>query len=141
MTPRGSAWTAHGQRWAPCTGHRSRRTTHTHTSRTTHTSELVPASAHARTAPHPHRDRYRSAKKFPDRDDISAFSSPIILVPIFSVRMNQFRGIFTPKMRLVRLFPDACNGDVTHYTTFWSVRGAILARSAAETRFARLRSG
>ena len=31
----------------------------------------------------------------------------------FSVRMTQFRGIFTAKMRLVRLFPDACNGDVT----------------------------
>ena len=26
----GSAWTAHGQRWAPCTGHRCRRTAHVH---------------------------------------------------------------------------------------------------------------
>ena len=78
MTPHGSAWTAHGQRWAPCTGHRSRRTTHTSSIRA---RTSIRTRTH-RTASAP-RSRYRSAKKFLDRDDISAFSSPIILVPSF----------------------------------------------------------
>ena len=106
-----------------------------------------------RTRPHPHTHRIRTAYRIRTAIDIDlrkSFQTEMISPPfdprlfsslVFSVRMTQFRGIFAVKMRLVRLFPDACNGDVTHYTTFWSVRGAILARSAAETRFARLRSG
>ena len=138
MTPRGSAWTAHGQRWAPCTGHRSR------SRRTTHTSSIR-ARTRIRTRTHRTASAPRSIsiceKSFQTEMISPPFHPRLFWSLVFSVRINQFRGIFTAKMRLVRLFPDACNGDVTHYTTFWSVRGAILARSAAETRFARLRSG
>ena len=39
---------------------------------------------------------------------------PIILVSIlFLSGFPQFQVVFTAKMRLVGLFPDACNGDVT----------------------------
>ena len=105
---------------------------------------------HPSSYPHPHTHAPHRIRTAIDIDLRKSFQTEMISPPfhprlfwslVFSVRINQFRGIFTAKMRLVRLFPDACNGDVTHYTTFQSGRGAYSARSSAETRFARLRSG
>ena len=97
-----------------------------------------------RTAPHPPRYRHRidDLRKSLQTEMISPPLWPRLFWYLFLLSGSiHFRGIFVANMRLVRLFPDACNGDVTHYTRFRSGRGAYSARSSAETRFARLRSG
>ena len=57
---------------------------------------------------------------------------------VFSVRINQFRGIFTAKMRLVRLFPDACNGDVTCITQHFGPHAEHFQRDPLLNRASRV---
>ena len=77
---------------------------------------------HPSSYPHPHTHAPHRIRTAIDIDLRKSFQTEMISPPfhprlfwslVFSVRINQFRGIFTAKMRLVRLFPDACNGDVT----------------------------
>ena len=99
-----------------------------------------------RTAPHPPRYRHRidDLRKSLQTEMISPPLWPRLFWYLFLLSGSiHFRGIFVANMRLVRLFPDACNGDVTHYMymNFWSGCRAFSARSAAEMHFVRLRSG
>ena len=80
---------------------------------------------HPSSYPHPHTHAPHRIRTAIDIDLRKSFQTEMISPPfhprlfwslVFSVRINQFRGIFTAKMRLVRLFPDACNGDVTCIT-------------------------
>ena len=100
-----------------------------------------------RTAPHPPRYRHRidDLRKSLQTEMISPPLWPRLFWYLFLLSGSiHFRGIFVANMRLVRLFPDACNGDVTHYMymNFWSGCRAFSARSAAEIEmhFVRLRS-
>ena len=77
---------------------------------------------HPSSYPHPHTHAPHRIRTAIDIDLRKSFQTEMISPPfhprlfwslVFSVRIKQFRGIFTAKMRLVRLFPDACNGDVT----------------------------
>ena len=99
-----------------------------------------------RTAPHPPRYRHRidDLRKSLQTEMISPPLWPRLFWYLFLLSGSiHFRGIFVANMRLVRLFPDVCNGDVTHYMymNFWSGCRAFSARSAAEMHFVRLRSG